>query len=106
MRRRAATPRWRATNARCRTAFREVADALAVRGTIGEQIAAQGQRARSAQTAAKLSFARYSNGIDQYLTTLDSQRTAYAAEQTLVTTRLQRASNLVTLYAALGGGLG
>jgi multidrug efflux system outer membrane protein len=87
------------------TAFREVSDALATRGTIGEQIAAQQQRAVSAERAATLSLARYQAGIDQYLTTLDSQRTAYSAEQTLVTTRLTRATNLVTLYQVLGGGL-
>jgi multidrug efflux system outer membrane protein len=43
--------------------------------------------------------------VDSFLTTLDAQRTAYAAEQSLVTTRLTRASNLVTLYRTLGGGL-
>lgn len=87
------------------TAFREVSDALATRGTIGEQLAAQQQRAVSAERAATLSQARYEAGIDPYLTTLDSQRTAYSAEQTLVTTRLSRATNLVTLYQTLGGGL-
>lgn len=87
------------------TAFREVADALAVRGTIEERLAAQGRRVGSARTAADLSLRRYTAGIDPYLTTLDSQRTLYTAQQTLVTTRLQRAANLVTLYTALGGGL-
>lgn len=87
------------------SAFRDVADALATRGTIAEQIAAQRQRAISADRAAVMSAARYQAGIDPYLTTLDAQRTAYAAHQTLNTTRLTRATNLVTLYAALGGGL-
>ncbi|USI73960.1 efflux transporter outer membrane subunit [Sphingomonas morindae] len=87
------------------TAFRDVSDALAVRGTIAEQIAAQGARVVSARRAALLSDARYRAGIDPYLTALDTQRTAYAAEQTLASTRLARATNLVTLYTALGGGL-
>lgn len=86
-------------------AFREVADALAQRGTIGEQIAAQGARAESAQVAARLSEARYRVGVSSFLTTLDAQRTAYAAQQQLVTTRLTRATNLVELYRSLGGGL-
>ena len=88
------------------TAFREVADALAQRGKIGEQIDAQGARANAARVAARLSEARFRAGVDSFLTTLDAQRTAYAAEQQLVTTRLAQASNLVELYRSLGGGLG
>ncbi|WP_066724187.1 efflux transporter outer membrane subunit [Sphingomonas pituitosa] len=87
------------------TAFREVADALAQRGTIDEQLRAQSARANAAEVAARLSDARYRAGVDSFLTALDSQRSAYAAEQQLVTTRLTRASNLVTLYRTLGGGL-
>ncbi len=88
------------------TAFREVADALAQRGTIEEQVSAQGARVTAAQVAARLSDARYRAGVDSFLTALDAQRTAYAAQQQLVTPRLTRASNLVELYRALGGGLG
>jgi multidrug efflux system outer membrane protein len=86
-------------------AFREVADALAQRGTIDEQIAAQSARTESAQVAARLSDARYRVGVTSFINALDAQRTAYAAQQQLVTTRLARASNLVELYRALGGGL-
>ncbi|WP_375393622.1 efflux transporter outer membrane subunit [uncultured Sphingomonas sp.] len=87
------------------TAFREVADALAQRGTIDEQIAAQSARVNAANVAANLSDARYRAGVDSFLTTLDAQRTAYAARQQLVTTRFNRGGNLVELYRALGGGL-
>ena len=87
------------------TAFREVADALAQRGRIGEQIEAQTARASAAQTAARLSNARFRAGVDSFLNTLDAQRTAYAAEQQLVATRLTRANNLVVLYRSLGGGV-
>ena len=87
------------------TAFREVADALAQRGTIDEQIAAQTARANAANVALRISDARYRAGVESFLTTLDSQRTAYAAQQQLVTTRLNRANNLVELYRSLGGGL-
>lgn len=87
------------------TAFREVADALATRGTIGEQIAAQTARANAAAAAARLSDARYRAGVDSFLVALDAQRTDYAARQQLLTTRLARASNLIELYRALGGGL-
>ncbi len=87
------------------TAFREVADALAQRGTIDRQVAAQTQRAQSAGVAARLSSARYGAGVDSFLNTLDAQRTSYAAQQQLVTTRVARGSNLVELYRSLGGGL-
>lgn len=87
------------------TAFREVADALAQRGKIGERIAAQSNRVESARVAARLSDARFKAGVDSFLTSLDAQRTAYAAEQQFVTTRLVQASNLVELYRSLGGGL-
>lgn len=86
-------------------AFREVADALAQRGTIDRQIDAQTTRARSAEIAARLADARYRSGVDSFLTALDAQRTAYAADQQLVTTRQARAANLVELYRSLGGGL-
>ena len=86
-------------------AFREVADALAQRGTIDRQVSAQTARARSAEVAAKISDARYRAGVESFLNSLDTQRTAYAAEQQLVTTRLTRATNLIELYRSLGGGL-
>jgi multidrug efflux system outer membrane protein len=87
------------------TAFREVADALAQRGRIEEQVEAQTARSTAAGTAARLSEARFRAGVDSFLNTLDAQRTAYAAEQQLVATRLTRASNLVVLYRSLGGGV-
>lgn len=87
------------------TAFREVSDALAQRGTIDEQIAAQTARVEAAAVAARLSEARYRAGIDSFLVSLDAQRTAYAAQQQLIATRLARGSNLVELYRSLGGGL-
>lgn len=87
------------------TAFREVADALATRRTIDEQVSAQTARANAAQVASRLSDARYRAGIDSFLTALDAQRTAYAAQQQLQTTRLARANNLIEVYRSLGGGL-
>ncbi len=87
------------------TAFREVADALAQRGTIDEQVAAQAALTEASRQALAISTARYQRGADTYLNVLIAQRTYYAAQQTLVTTRLARSANLVTLYGALGGGL-
>ena len=86
------------------TAFREVADALAVRGTVEEYLAAQQSLVNAAAETYRLSNARYMNGIDSYLGVLDAQRALYAAEHGLVSIRLARLTNLVRLYAVLGGG--
>jgi multidrug efflux system outer membrane protein len=85
-------------------AFREAADALAQRGTVGNQIAAQEALVQATEETYRLSSARYLKGIDTYLTVLDAQRSLYAAQQGLITLRLARLTNLVTLYKVLGGG--
>jgi multidrug efflux system outer membrane protein len=85
------------------TAFREVADALARRGTMDEQLGADTRRTTAAGDAFRLSEARYRGGVDSFLVNLDSQRSLYAAQKTLVASRLEAARNRVTLYSALGG---
>ncbi|HET6940652.1 MAG TPA: efflux transporter outer membrane subunit [Sphingomicrobium sp.] len=84
-------------------AFREVSDALARRGTIGEQLRARQAQREAAADTYLLSEARYRNGIDSFLGSLDAQRSYYSAQQTLVQSRLQAATNLVDLYRSLGG---
>src|SRR6185295_4534014 len=87
------------------TAFREVADALARRGTINDEIAArQRQQAATADTYV-LTEARYREGIDPFLTVLDSQRSYYSAQQVLVQTKLIAAQNIITVYQAIGGDM-
>jgi outer membrane protein, multidrug efflux system len=85
------------------TAFREVADALARRGTINAQVAAQNGLVAAATDEYMLEDARYREGIDPFLNALEAQRTLYAARRTLASTRLIRTDNLVTLYRTLGG---
>lgn len=87
------------------TAFREVADALARRGTINDQMAAQTALEAAARDNYDLANARYKQGVDPFLNALDAQRTLYSARQTLTATRLIRADNLVTLYRSLGGDM-
>ncbi|MGF6984223.1 NodT family efflux transporter outer membrane factor (OMF) lipoprotein [Paraburkholderia atlantica] len=86
------------------TAFREVADGLAARGTYDEQIAALERDVAAEQRRLDLSTLRYTNGVDSYLSVLTAQTALYAAQQRLVTARMERLQNLVTLYQALGGG--
>lgn len=87
------------------TAFREVADALARRGTIDEQLQAQMSLRDNAQQAYRLADARFRFGVEGFLNSLDSQRSFYAAEQSLIATRLAKDVNAVELYRATGGGL-
>jgi len=86
------------------TAFREVADALAVRGTVNRQIAAQQSLVDAVAETYRLSNLRYTKGIDSYLDVLDAQRSLYSAQQGLITLHFTRFANLVTLYTVLGGG--
>ena len=85
-------------------AFREVADALAQRGTLGDQLQAQQSLVEASAEGYRLSDARYTRGIDSYLRVLDAQRSLYGAQQGLIAIRLARLTNLVTLYKVLGGG--
>ena len=86
------------------TAFREVADALAARGTLGRELTAQQSLVDAAADSQRLSEIRFREGAESYLAVLDAQRSRYAAEQDLIGLRLQRLANQVTLYKVLGGG--
>ena len=86
------------------TAFREVADALAGRATLGEQLAALEAQATANRESYRLADLRYRNGIASYLYLLDAQRALFASEQALTQTRLLERLNQVELYKALGGG--
>jgi multidrug efflux system outer membrane protein len=86
------------------TAFREVADALAQRGTLDQQLDAQQALVDATNESYKLSDARFRRGVDSYLNVLDSQRSLYDAQQNLIGTQLSRVLNWVTLYKVLGGG--
>jgi multidrug efflux system outer membrane protein len=86
------------------TAFREVADSLAARGTYDDQLASQERFTHAQQQRLDLSNLRFRSGVDPYLTVLTAQTDLYNAQQTLVSVRLARLTNLVDLYRTLGGG--
>ena len=85
-------------------AFREVADALAGRATLGEQLRAQQAQADAEAARFNLSDLRYRNGVASYLDLLDAQRALFAARQAVVQTRLLQLQSQVALYKTLGGG--
>jgi len=87
------------------TAFRETADALARRGTMAQQLAAQRDLVAAAQDSYDLAELRHAKGVDTFLAALVAQRTLYSAQQALVSVQLTALTNRVTLYQVLGGGV-
>jgi multidrug efflux system outer membrane protein len=85
------------------TAFRDVADALARRGTMNDEIAARQRNQAAAGDNYTLTEARYREGIDPFLTVLVAQRSYYSAQQTMVQTKLTAAQNIVDIYQSIGG---
>ena len=83
-------------------AFREVADALAVRGTVDQQVAAQQSLVNAVAETYRLSNSRYDKGIDSYLSVLDAQRSLFAAQQGLVSLRLAKLANQVQALRRVG----
>lgn len=87
------------------TAFREASDALAERAQWHERMSAQQAVVDATARAFELSEARFTSGVDNYLTVLDAQRSLYAAQQTLIGLRQSEQANRVTLWKVLGGQL-
>ena len=85
------------------TAFREISDALARRGTINDEIGARERQQAATSDTYVLTEARYKAGIDPFLTVLDALRSYYFAQQAMVVTKLNAAKNLVAIYQAIGG---
>ncbi|WP_375725041.1 efflux transporter outer membrane subunit [Arcobacter sp. KX21116] len=83
------------------TAFKEVSDALARYGTIENQLDAQKNLVAASKNSFFLSQRRYKSGIDTYLNALTSQRNLYNVEQNLISLRLAKINNRVTLYRVL-----
>ncbi|WP_029977436.1 efflux transporter outer membrane subunit [Pseudomonas sp. H1h] len=86
------------------TAFQEVADGLAARGTYQQQLQAQRDLVQATQDYYNLAQHRYQNGVDSSLTFLDAQRSLFSSQQGLITDRLAQLVAEVNLYTALGGG--
>jgi outer membrane protein, multidrug efflux system len=86
------------------TAFREVADTLAARGTYDDQLKAQRALVDASADSYRLAQLRFRTGVDSFLTTLDSQRELYTAQQTLILVQQANKISQVTMYKVLGGG--
>ncbi|ENX42859.1 AdeC/AdeK/OprM family multidrug efflux complex outer membrane factor [Acinetobacter sp. NIPH 2100] len=87
------------------SAFREVNDTLATRANMDQRMIAQRRLVDASRATYQLSMARFRTGIDSYLSVLDAQRSAYAAEQALLLLEQAQLNNQIELYKVLGGGL-
>ena len=86
------------------SAFREVSDALIGRISLAGQLEAQKSLVFATSETYRLSTERYNQGVDSYLTVLDSQRSMYTSQLDLISVRVAREQNIITLYKVLGGG--
>ncbi|HEY9026616.1 MAG TPA: efflux transporter outer membrane subunit [Burkholderiaceae bacterium] len=86
------------------SAFRDVADALAGRATLVDQLSAQQAQADAEAARFKLSNLLFTNGVASSLDQLDAQRSLFASQQLLVQAKLALLQNRIAVYRALGGG--
>ncbi|MCM2289948.1 MAG: efflux transporter outer membrane subunit [Sulfuritalea sp.] len=84
-------------------AFREIADLLAARRQLAEQLQAQEDNATAQSRRLVLVEARYKAGVSSHLELLDAQREDFAAQQSALAVRRQWLSTAASFYKALGG---
>ena len=87
-----------------RTALKDVEDALVSLVKSRERLASLNKAAESARNAALLARNRYTAGVADFQTVLDTERTVLTIEDSVAQTQADRASALIQLYKALGGG--
>lgn len=85
-------------------AFRDVADALAARRWLDEQVGLARTAWITQTERVRLARLRYDNGATTFLEVLDAERDLLDSEQQLVQKRRAFLANRINLYAALGGG--
>ena len=86
-------------------AFRDVADALAGRATLVDQLRALEVQRQAEAARLQLVQVRVDNGVGTTLELLDAERSLFAAAQAEVQTRLAEQQSRIAMYRALGGGV-
>ena len=86
------------------TAFKQVADALALRDSLEKQMAAQQRYLSSLEITLQRARGLYSSGAVSYIEVLDAQRSLFSTRQTLLDLQYSRQVNEINLFNALGGG--
>jgi multidrug efflux system outer membrane protein len=86
------------------TALKDVENALVSFRNSRKRLEALNQASEAARNAAKLAQNRYTAGLIDFQTVLDTQRTALIIEDSVAQTQADRTTALIQLYKALGGG--
>jgi len=82
-------------------AFREIADLLAAREQLAEQLQAQEANVAAQSQRLKIVDARYKAGVSSHLELLDAQREHFVAQQSALAVRRQWLSAAASFYKAL-----
>ncbi|MEC5342912.1 Cu(I)/Ag(I) efflux RND transporter outer membrane protein [Brenneria populi] len=85
-------------------AFKEVADAIALRESINGQIAAQQRYLQSLQITLQRARGLYSSGAVSYIEVLDAERSLFSTRQEILDLLYAQQVNEINLFTALGGG--
>lgn len=87
------------------SAFKDVADALARRETLSEQLDAQREYVAAEQKTLDVATRSYQAGAGDYLTVLTAQRSLWSAQESLISLQQTDLENRITLWQSLGVGL-
>jgi multidrug efflux system outer membrane protein len=85
-------------------ALQEVEDALSATRDDGQRLASLQRAAQAASQAAQLARQRYSSGLIDFQTVLETQRTQLSTQSGVASARASLGSDHVLLIKALGGG--
>jgi NodT family efflux transporter outer membrane factor (OMF) lipoprotein len=85
-------------------AYSEVEITLAAEEYLAGFVTALEASTTQSRAAEDLALDRYRNGLENFVTILESQRRTFEAESAWIAGRRQRLDNRVDLYLALGGG--
>jgi outer membrane protein, multidrug efflux system len=86
------------------TALKNVENALVSFQNSRQRLEALNQASKAARDAADLAQNRYSAGLIDFQTVLDTERSALTIEDSVAQTQADRTTALIQLYKALGGG--
>jgi multidrug efflux system outer membrane protein len=86
------------------SALQDVENALVSFQNSRHRLEALNQASEAARNAAQLAHNRYSAGLIDFQTVLDTERTALTIEDSVAQTQADRTTALIQLYKALGGG--
>ena len=86
------------------SAFQQVEDQLAAVPILTRELRVQEEAVKAAEQAVQIALNEYSAGTQNFTTVVTAQATALGDEESALSTRAQRLTDVVTLIVALGGG--